>query len=282
MFRKVFDRVVVPLFLLIGGFYGTTSIGLINLAPGTRTGFSAQIRTIRDTSRLILSTTGSKSLKVSVRLTFVADSIAPNEYTARLTTGDTLRMIPARVDSLHWQIEISGNPSSPNPSRWEKFVWPNDKDVELTRLGGSPGTPAFWAVFPDDGPEDNAHLESRRRTLMTVQLVLFAAFLLASAWIVFRPKEVVTPQLTAEALVKALIASVEGDTKKQTKQMRTILEQLRTGAAPNAALKAAKLDPKVAPDLGVFIKARNAIREQLASSVTYFRWIETLMSQAPN
>jgi hypothetical protein len=251
-------RLLPALAALSALLLAVSKFGETPIAPGYATGFGSSAN-CREPQALCFETdAGDIAALVDLTVRQPGGSIEP--WIAELSDGTRLSTVPARVSTDTWRVRIA----TPDTSlRWKKFVWQSGAVLILRNRSVHRPTLLDWSVYPEKGSRDSKARARWRQTWFVICLVCFLVSAVAVVVGQFT-RQPPTPELRDEvfALIRAVIAEVEGSSEGETRQIRELLDDvLLRGVPVTQALERVASGASAVVRQRLFFRARAKFRD---------------------
>lgn len=222
--------------ILLVGVLGTAFLGLDKVFPIVSShGVGLEATTDGDPASLLLTTDeGDLSCLLRLRL---STACVDSDFVAALSNGSKLAV--KRVEGDGSWIELShGGGASPAS---EKFAWPSGVRLQIScpRVAVGGADLQDWYIYLADRPPDSKTRTGWRNIWFWVSLAFFFMSLLGIAYGALEQKP---EKLTVVVIINAVVDSLEGRSKAETKKLRGALLKVKLeGASVRDALDAVGL-----------------------------------------
>lgn len=195
---------------------GLQQVGTYLLIPGGDTGFEAKVLP----SRQLQLTSDVGDLVCRINLTVNVATSGTTQWTAVGWQGEPLSVMTQSLGGNRYDVTIEKHPGRATPFQWRAGI-PLVLGAGNT-IAGAP-TVESWAVYASDKESDSSVKAERRWLWTRVSWALLGIVLIGTAVGVLREREE-GEAVTARALMRSIIDSIEGDNGSHTRKVRQFLK----------------------------------------------------------
>lgn len=232
----------VGLAALAGALLGLEKIGGVSVTPGERTGFAWSVDP--SDSSVVRLRSDAGNLSAWIDLTMQASSGPISDWNANLP-GQRLHVLPDSVGQNAWRVQISRTDSMAQ----EQFSWRSGQAILLSAAGARGLRVVEWTVHTDKGRDTKLLARWRTAWFYILLLCTVIGLIWAISTAVKKEKEP-TPLSIEEhaiAIVKEVIAGIEGKNAEETHRIRKVLKAVALDRVDPATAVADALPDNATP-----------------------------------